>query len=306
MKISHGIEYLLVRFTALIFRLLPHKMAVGLGGRLGRAVNNLWTARHRVIVKNLEIAFGDQMTPADREELSREVFGNIGKTMAEVSLAPGLDKDKIMRLVDSEGEETFQEALDYGKGALLTGSHFGNWELMGAYINALGFPVDFLVRSQHNPYVDRYLSYLRSCLGVRVIHSDRGMTEILRALKENRQVAIVSDQHAGSQGIIVKFFGRPVSVPRAPAALSVKTGAPIITGYIVRNPDHTHHCVFHKPVYPRPDADPKEEILRLTRLFTGRIEEAIRMRPDHWLWTHRRFKYLPPGEQIEGMYVEGD
>lgn len=305
MKISHGIEYLLARAAALVFQILPHQTAVSLGGRLGRAVNNLWTARHRVILKNLEIAFGEKMSGPEREEMSREVFGNIGKTLAEISRAHRLDKARILRLVDSEGEETFQEALDYGKGALLTGSHFGNWELMGAYINALGFPVDFLVKSQHNPYVDRYLTNLRRCLGVRVIHSDRGMTEILRALKENRQVAIVSDQHAGSQGIVVKFFGRLVSVPRAPAALAVKTGAPIITGYITRKADYTHHCVFHKPIYPRSDADPGEEILRLTRIFTGRIEEAIRVRPDHWLWTHRRFKYVPPGELIEGSYVEG-
>ncbi len=304
MKISHGIEYALARLLALIFQLLPHRAAVKLGERLGRGANNLWTTRHRVIVDNLEIAFGETMTAPQREELSREVFGNIGCTMAELCRAPRLDKKKIMELVDAEGVETFQEALDYGKGALLTGSHFGNWELMGAYINALGFPVDFLVKSQHNPLVDRYLTYLRQCLNVRVIHSEKGMMDIIRALKNNRQVAIVSDQHAGSQGIIVKFFGRLVSVPRAPATLSVRTGAPIITGYILRNSDHTHHCVFHKPIYPRLEADPEGEIFRLTKLFTARIEEAIRMRPDHWLWTHRRFKYVPSGEQIEGSFVE--
>ena len=193
MKISHGIEYLAARLLALIFQLLPHQAAVKLGERLGRGADNLWTARHKVIINNLKIAFGDSMTAAKREELSREVFGNIGKTMAELCRSPKLDKDRLFELVDSEGEETFQEALDYGKGALLTGSHFGNWEIMGAYINALGFPVDFLVKSQHNPYVDRYLTYIRQCLKVRVIHSERGMLEIIRALKSNRQVAIVSD-----------------------------------------------------------------------------------------------------------------
>lgn len=304
MKISHGIEYLAARLAALIFQTLPHGAALKLGERLGRSVDNLWTARHKVIINNLEIAFGDAMTAAQREELARDIFGNIGRTLAEISRAPKYDKNRILDLVDSEGEETFQEALDYGKGAVLVGSHFGNWELSGAYVNALGFPVDFLVKRQHNPYVDRYLTYLRRCLGVRVIQSESGMMEIIRALKDNRQVAIVSDQHAGSGGIIVNFFGRPVSVPRAPAALAVKTGAPIITGYIMRRPEGRHHCVFQKPVYPRSGADPKEEIFRLTKIFTGRIEEIIRMRPDHWLWTHRRFKYVPPAEQIEGSYVE--
>ncbi len=304
MKISHGIEYLLARFLAFIFQILPHRAAVKLGERLGRAADNIWTARHKVIIENLEIAFGELKTDAERQELSREIFGNIGKTMAEICRSPKLNRATILRLVDSEGEETFQEALDYGKGAILTGSHFGNWELIGAYINALGFPVDFLVKSQHNPYVDRYLTYIRQCRNVRVIHSERGMMEIIRAIKNNRQVAIVSDQHAGSQGIAVKFFGQLVSVPRAPATLSVRTGAPIITGQIIRNPDYTHHCIFEKPVYPRAKADPEEEIFRLTALFTSRIEKMIRMRPEQWLWTHRRFKYIPSGEQTEGSYVE--
>jgi len=304
MKISHGIEYAAVRLTAAVLRSLPEAMALSAGKRLGRAANLLWRSRHRVVVRNLEIAFGDGLSKHARRRLASDIFGNIGKTLAEMSRFPSLDKDRILRLVDSEGEETFQEALDYGKGAILTGSHFGNWELMGAYINALGFPVDFLVRGQHNRFVDEYLTYLRRCLNVRVIHSERGMMDIMRALKDNRQVAIVSDQHAGSQGIVVPFFGRMVSVPRAPATLAVRTGAPIITGCIIRKSDNTHHCVFQRPVYPNPEADSDAEILRLTKLFTGRIEETIRQRPDHWLWTHRRFKPLGAKEQTEGSYVE--
>ncbi len=304
MKITHGIEYGAIRLTAAFFRTLPAAAALRAGDRLGRSINLLWRSRHRIIMRNLEIAFGDDLSTRDRTRLSGDIFGNLGKTLAEVSRFPKLDKEQILRLVDSEGEETFQEALDYGRGAILTGSHFGNWELMGAYINALGFPVDFLVRAQHNPYVDEYLTYLRRCLNVRVIHSESGMMDVMRALKDNRQVAIVSDQHAGSQGIVVPFFGRMVSVPRAPATLAVRTGAPIITGCITRRTDNTHHCVFQRPVYPDPNADQAAEILRLTKLFTGRIEETIRARPDHWLWTHRRFKPLNGKEQTEGSYVE--
>ncbi len=290
MKISHGIEYLLFRLTVAIFQSLPHRAAVSLGERLGRAACNLWYSRRRVILKNLIIAFGDRLSPEKRETLAREIFGNIGKTMAEISRFPCYDSERILALVTSEGEASFREVLDYGRGAILAGSHFGNWELMGAYINALGYPVDFLVRGQHNRYVDNYLTYLRRSCGVGVIHSESGMKEVVRALKNNRQVAIVSDQHAGSRGIIIDFFGQPVSVPRAPAQLAVKMGAPIVTGQIFRNPDNSHHCVFDKPEYPDPNADPEKEVLRLTTIFTRRIESAIRQRPELWLWTHRRFK----------------
>lgn len=305
MKISHGIEYALVRGLAGLFRMLPHAAALKLGERLGRATDNVWTARHKVIIDNLIIAFGDEMTPAKRGELARDVFANIGMNMAEFARFPILDRERILSLATCDGEEALQEAIDFGKGAILVGSHFGNWELIGAYISALGFPVDFLARGQHNPLVDKYLTSLRKSGGVRVMHSERGgMKEVLRLLKSNRQVAIISDQHAGSQGIIVSFFGRRVSVPRAPATLSARTGAPIIYGQISRNPDNTHHCHFDAPIYPDLTADTNDEIFRLTKLYTRRIEEAIRSHPAQWLWTHRRFKFVPRPEQSEGSFVE--
>jgi Kdo2-lipid IVA lauroyltransferase/acyltransferase len=305
MKIIHGIEYAGVRLLALPLQLLPHQAAVSLGARLGRAANNVWISRHQVVIKNLEIAFGDSLTAVRREELARDIFANLGRTLAELCRFPKLTRENILSMVTAEGTESFQEALDYGKGAILVGSHFGNWELGGAYINALGFPVDFLIRGQHNRLVDDYLTNLRKGCGVGVIHSDRGgMKDVVRALKNNRQVAIVSDQHAGSNGILIKFFGQLVSVPRAPATLAVKFGCPLISGHTLRNPDNTHHCIFHKPLYPNPETEPNAEILRLTKAYTGRFEDMIRSHPDHWLWTHRRFKPLPGTEQQEGIYVE--
>jgi len=304
MKKTHGIEYLLARFIAWVFRILPRRAAIIFGARLGRAVNNIWTTRHNVVMNNLRTAFGESLSDAKREETTRSVFANIGMTMAEMCRFPKTSKDDILSMVTSEGERAFRQALDGGKGAILTGSHFGNWELMGAYINALGFPVDFLVRGQHNRKFDSFLTSLRESAGVRVIHSESGMKDVIRALHANRQVAIVSDQHAGSGGILIRFFGQLVSVPRAPAVLAVRTGAPIITGYIMRNTDFTHHCVFYPPEYPDLDADPDKEVLRLTRFFTNRIEEIIRMRPESWLWTHRRFKEVAGAEQKEGCIVE--
>lgn len=306
MKISHGIEYLLVRCLAFVFQILPRRAAINLGGKLGRATGNLWKSRHDVIINNLKIAFGDELDDQKREELARGVFTNIGMTFSEVSRFSGMSKQELLEIVENEGGEVFQEALDYGRGAILTGSHFGNWELVGAYINALGYPVDFLVRGQHNKLVDSFLTRLRKSVGINDIHSDSsgGMKEVIRALKDNRQVAIVSDQHAGSGGILIKFFGQLVSVPRAPATLAVKMGCPIISGYILRRPDYKFFCRFGPAFYPDPEAATEDEILRLTKLYTTGFEKVIREHPDHWLWTHRRFKKIAGVSEAEGNYVD--
>ncbi len=304
MKISHGIEYLAARMGAGVLQLLPHRAAVRLGGTIGRAAFYLWRPRRRVTLINLEIAFGQALDPEARYRLGRDVFANFGRTIAEIARFPRMTKESILDLVTAEGTENLREALAYGRGAILAGSHFGNWELSGAFISALGFPVDFLAKRQHNPYFDRYLTRLRNSGGIGVIHSERGMTDILRALKSNRQVAIVADQHGGPGGIEVTFFGRRVSVPRAPAALAVRYRAPLVTGYIFRNADGTHHCRFDPPLCSDPAAPPEAEEIRLTEIYMGRLEAAIRLRPDLWMWTHRRFKPLRGGEQQTNPYVQ--
>jgi len=51
---------------------------------------------------------------------------------------------------------------------LVTG-HLGNWELLGGWVSAIGFPVDFLVGQQHNKKVDELMLSFRHSLGVGII-----------------------------------------------------------------------------------------------------------------------------------------
>src|SRR5439155_25423193 len=50
-------------------------------------------------------------------------------------------------------------------------------------------------------------------------------------------------------------------------------------------------------LHPNPEADEAAEVRRLTEEMTKDLEEAIRGRPDHWYWLHRRWK-TPPREAI--------
>ena len=37
----------------------------------------------------------------------------------------------------------------------------------------------------------------------------------------------------------------------------------------------------------------------ITRRYAARLEEMIRRRPELWVWSHKRWKYLPTREQLE-------
>ncbi|MGH7681814.1 MAG: lysophospholipid acyltransferase family protein, partial [Candidatus Eiseniibacteriota bacterium] len=47
-------------------------------------------------------------------------------------------------------------------------------------------------------------------------------------------------------------------------------------------------------LHPDPSREREGEVLRLTAALTVALEGAIRARPDHWYWIHRRWKTPPP------------
>jgi KDO2-lipid IV(A) lauroyltransferase len=72
--------------------------------------------------------------------------------------------------------------------------------------------------------------------------------------------------------------------------MALMAGVPIIPGFIVRLNGARQHIVIEEPIYPGRAGDRTEAALRLTEVYTARIEGYIRRYPGHWLWAHRRWK----------------
>lgn len=71
-------------------------------------------------------------------------------------------------------------------------------------------------------------------------------------------------------------------------------GAPLIGAFIHRQPDGTHHIVLRTPELPAPPAARPQArqrwLIEATAALTRMIEAEIRLRPDEWVWWHRRWR----------------
>jgi KDO2-lipid IV(A) lauroyltransferase len=77
--------------------------------------------------------------------------------------------------------------------------------------------------------------------------------------------------------------------------MSIRTGAPIVVGFAIREENYGYRIVFEKIDFT-PSENEDENIIKLTQLHTSMLEKYIRLYPDHWLWFHRRWKHQPPSE----------
>ena len=294
MKINHGLEYALAWTLTKLVQILPGRVADMIAFVLGRLAYAILASRRRVARENLRRAFGDEKSPGEIEEIIKNVFLNIARSIVEFARQPVLNHEKVLKMTTSEGEEYVEQVYKEGKGAMLITGHFGNWELMASWVASSGYPLDLLIGKQHNVKVDEMLISFRKALGMGVIPIGVAARGVIKALRSNRMVAVVSDQHSATGAVNVDFFGRPAATPKGPAAFAIKVGAPIIFGVIIRQGYNKHHAVILPPIYPPGTGDTEADIKSLTQEYTSRLEEWIRKYPDQWLWTHRRWKLPEP------------
>jgi KDO2-lipid IV(A) lauroyltransferase len=242
-------------------------------------------------MKNVMIAL--PVNEAQAKDIIRRSYMNLGRSMMEYSAFGRLQPERIQEIVNIEGTEHCDEACRLGKGAVIFGGHYGNWELLGAALVTAGYPVDFLVGRQSNKLVDDTMNNLRRSQGIGIISRDAALRKVMRGLKDNRIVAMLADQDARKAGVFVEFLGRPASSVRGPAIFAIKQGCPVLVALIRRIEGNRHQATMLPPLWPNTDLDGDEAVLELMQRYTDALADAIRRYPDQYFWAHRRWKTQP-------------
>ncbi|HUV30954.1 MAG TPA: lysophospholipid acyltransferase family protein [Acidobacteriota bacterium] len=288
--VSDRIEYLAALALTRLAQSVAPRTADRFGAALGSIAHALISSRRRIAFDNLKRALGSDYSDDELRALTRRVFQNAGRTAVEVARFPVMTRDEVKRITVGAGADQIMKVQAEGKGAIFLTAHFGNWELLGAWLATVASAVSFVVATQHNRKFDELLLSFRKTWGVGVIQLPSGAREVFRALRANQVVAIVPDQHAASAAVVLDFFGRPAATVRGPALFSLKAGSPIIP-YLLRRERYDRHVVIAgQAIYPPRLEDEEQAVRQITEKYTRFFEEQIRRYPDQWLWTHRRWK----------------
>lgn len=292
MKAAHVAETLLLRAVTAGLGALSWRQAIGVGAGLGDAVGALGL-RARVARENLARAFPERSAD-QRRELLKLHYRELGRVAGEYPHMPAIVRSAEGEVVlPVRGLEHLEAAAALGRGVILMTGHFGNFELLGAWLTRWN-PVDFVVKPLSNPGAEAWLSQQRERSGVGSISTGGGVKRVFQALRQKRWVAMLADQDARRHGVFVPYFGIPSSTPEGPARIALASGAPIIFGWVVRQPDGRHLLTIEPPLLPQGDARDEAAVVALTAQHTALLEAAVRRAPQAWFWLHRRWKTAPP------------
>jgi Kdo2-lipid IVA lauroyltransferase/acyltransferase len=286
------LQYLLLKGFSLFVNLLPEGFALWWGEQLGSMFFHLDWERRKVALENLQVAFGDEKSERERLAIARRAFQNLGMMAVEFFRIPRMDVETFRKRVEIEGLDAALRLLGKGKGALLLLSHFGNWEMMGIMSKLIGDEIMVIAKPmKKNKRIDQLITKIRNAAGLEVISSIKASRTVIKALSQNRVVGILIDQRAKrSEGIWADFFGKKAPTTPGLAVLAMKTGAPVVPVFMVRNGFGKHRLVIQEPLELVHTGDIKKDVEANTQLFNHTLESMIRQYPDQWFWVHRRWE----------------
>ena len=295
-RLKHRLEHAVVRRILRSFAARPLDEAIERGARLGRLWYALDRRHRRLAAGNIRLALGLDAPSAART--ARASFENIGRTLAEFSLAAART-DELLARFDIEGLDRLHAALAAGRGLLIVTGHCGSWELSGARL-AREVPLTSIARAMKNPLVDEAVAAQRRAAGVRTVDSRDAAREVLRTLARGEAVGVLLDQNASrGERVFVNFLGRPAAANFGLAMLALKSGAPVLPAFSARGEDGRHRGWVGPPIEPCSVGERPERIGRTTARYTAAIEACVRSRPEQWFWVHNRWKRRPePGEPV--------
>jgi len=280
-------NYILYRIGQFLALHLPLNLAYKIALFISDLHYLFATQDRRTTKENLQIIF-----PAkpDREIrwIRIKIFRNFAKYLVDFFRFSKLDTQYIKKNIKIENIHYVDEVLSKGKGAIIVTAHLGNWELGGVVIALLGYPFWVVALPHKYKKIDNFFNSQREIKGVKVIPLGKAVRQSLEVLEKNGALALVGDRDFSGKGILLDFFGRPTIFPPGPAALSLKTGAGIIPGFMFRNEDDTFTLKFEKPLGFISTGDKDNDLIGLTTEYRDIFQDYIRKYPDQW-YVFRRF-----------------
>jgi KDO2-lipid IV(A) lauroyltransferase len=286
--------YLALRILVVFLYLFDVETNLNTACFLGRL---LWKYYHRGrkrALDNLRASYPEK----DEQwigEIGRRSFEHIVMLAVDVLFTPRLVKRYNWRNYSRyKNVERTKWLMQEGRGLLIVGAHYSNFEIVGYLMGLFGFNVYSIARPLDNKFINNYLYEVRRRMGQKIIDKKGAAKLMGKAASTGATLCFIADQDAGKKGIFVDFFGRKASTYKSIGLIAITNNIPIVVGYSRRIGNRFYFEMgVERIIFPDEWADKDDPLEWITTEYTEAIENFVREDPSQYWWLHRRWKHQP-------------
>ena len=271
------------RTGAALARYLPGVVADGLAPPIGFGASFANAERRAMVERHMRRV--NPTWPNVRIRAAVQgAFDSYTRYWIESLRLPSLSARTVQAGMRLTGFSHVTDALERGTGAILALPHLGGWEWAGRWLGDVGHRTTVVVERLDPPELFDWFVDLRRELGMTVVPlGPSAATAVLKALRDNEIVCLLSDRDIQGGGIEVEFFGERTTLPAGPATLGIRSGAPVIpVGVYFTRQVNGHHAIVRPPIPLDRQGSLREDVARVTQALAVDLEYLIRRAPDQW------------------------
>ena len=284
--------------------LLPRKLLLAWHGFAARGVYMLMGQTHRIIERNLELAYGPEKEPGEYRKFGQQVYVSLAKTFTDYAILwKKKTPEQFAKYFKIKGEENLRNAYQQGKGVICLVPHTHGWEFSAIMPPIHGYRTTGVSSRIKNSMLDRLMVRLRESRGMRDVVRHRCYDTLVDRLKSGECLIMMIDHDSKSiKGEFLNFFGHQAYTPIGCARLVIDTGALVVPMYTIRDNETDTYTFEILPEVPFVEkADTLETIRYNTQIYNDVIESIVRKYPIQWVWMQERWKTTP---EILKKYLE--
>ncbi len=273
---------------------LPLPLLYRLGWVLGWLLRFIPWRGHAIVRTNLALCF-PELDRHQREQIYRQHLVETARLVLETGAVSFWSAKHIDRHIRSvEGWPATRELIESGRGTILVGAHFGNWEMLPLWLS-LNTELTALYKAPRDAGFDHLITQTRGRFGCRMVASgSAAMRRLLAGLRGGQAVGILADQQPKQgEGVFVPFFGQPALSGTLLNRLAHRTGAAVVF-ISARRLDAGRGWALR--LVPADEAIADADPYQALTVMHGWLEDEIRRDPAQYLWSYKRFSMAPPGQ----------
>ena len=288
--IRYFLEFILVIFFFLVFKIIGLKLSSDLGEIIGKYFGPLFRKK-TIAKKNILIAFPNFNEKSINEMIER-MWKNIGRIFGEY-----IHINKFSIIDNSKKKIVFTNRDDAeilkknNRPIVFFSGHFANFELMAKCLQELGFDIGAIYRPLNNIFLNPIMEFIRKkyICPIQIEKGSNGTKKLIKHISTNNPLALMVDQRLSSS-IRVPFFDQPATTTITPAQLAIKYDALLVPVFLKRLEKTNFEFFIEEPLIINRTSDYDKDIFNITQIMNIKIEEFIKRDPAHWLWSHDRWK----------------
>jgi len=246
--------------------------------------------RKKVVLENLKLSFPEK-SDKELKKISKKFFKHLTDLIMESIKSFTISKKQISKRYTYKNTEMVNKYVQQGKNIALVGAHQANWEWSISLPLVLNIDLYGAYTKLNNKYFEKWVRNSREKFGVigyKTSDTVRGMQKNFNNKKQGAYI-LLSDQSPQPHKTYYwrDFFGIKVPIHTGAEMLSKKFDL-VVINYVTRKVKRGYYETDFQLITD----SPKEfKDYQITDKYTELTEKNIRLQPEFYLWSHKRFKH---------------